>query len=104
MAQYALLDGENVIQVLVADDEASLGVMGQIYETVDVTHTTPQPSRGWKLKAGIWTPPGILPTREHLWNGNGFDDDNIIDGEVVEEKSALEAPEAKEEPKKKAGK
>jgi hypothetical protein len=89
MAQYALLDGENVIQVLVADNEASLGVMGQIYETVDVTHTVPQPSRGWKLKAGVWTPPGILPNREHLWNGINFDDDNIIDAEEIEPTKAL---------------
>lgn len=92
MAKYALIDGTNVSQVAVADSEEGLGVLAQLFETVDVTSLVPQPSKGWTYEGGIFYPPKLSDSAKSLWNGAGFTDPNIIDAEVVEEKAAIEAP------------
>jgi len=92
MAKYALLDGNQVTQVLVADNEDGLGVIGQLFQSIDITYVTPQPSKGWTLEDGVFYPPRLQPSAKALWNGTTFTDSEIIDAEVVEEAPAVEAP------------
>jgi hypothetical protein len=92
MAKYALLDGNEITQVLVADNEDGLGVMGQLFETIDITHITPQPSKGWTYEGGVFYPARLQPSAKALWDGTTFTNSEIIDAEVVEEAPAVEAP------------
>lgn len=92
MAKYALIDGIKVAQVIVADNEDALGVMGQLFDVVDVTHLVPQPAQKWTLENGVFYPP-MNTAFKALWNGTGFDDPNVIDAEVIEEDTKeIEAP------------
>ena len=91
--KYALIDGTEVNSVVVADSEAGLGVMAQLFEVIDVTASVPQPSKGWTYEGGIFFPPKLTDATKALWDGQTFKDPNIIDAEVVEEEApAIEAP------------
>lgn len=89
MAKYALIDNDKITQVQVADDIDALGVFAQLFEVVDITGLTPEPSRGWTRENGTWCPPGVPDAAKALWNGTGFDE--------AEPAKAVEAP--KEEKK-----
>jgi hypothetical protein len=86
MAYYALLDGNKVVNVLVADSVADLGEAGQLYTAVDVTHQAVRPAAGWTLENEIWYPETIAGVARSLWNGAGFD--AVIEAE--EEAPAIE--------------
>jgi len=92
MAKYALIDGTKVAQVVVADSEEAIGVMGQLFDVVDVTWLTPQPAQNWSVENGVFYPPMTAEAKK-LWNGAGFDDPNVVDAEVIEEEvKEIEAP------------
>jgi hypothetical protein len=88
MAKYALLEGNKIASVHVADSIEALGDFNLLFEVVEVTGLDPEPARGWERHEGAWVPPAVPEAAKALWNGTGFDDAN-----------AIEAP-AEEEPKK----
>ena len=90
MAKYALIDGNEINQVIVAENEEGLGVLGELFPAMDISHLTPQPSKGWTLEDGIFYPPRLQPSAKALWNGTTFTDSEVIDAEVVEETPAIE--------------
>lgn len=92
MAKYALIDGTKVSQVIVADSEDAIGVMGQLFDVVDVTHLVPQPAAKWSYENGVFYPQMTVEAKK-LWNGTSFEDPNVIDAEVIEEEvKEIEAP------------
>lgn len=90
MAKYALIDGNEVNQVIVAENEEGLGVLGELFPSIDVTYLTPQPSKGWTYEGGIFYPPKLQPSAKALWDGTTFTNSEIIDAEVIEETPAIE--------------
>lgn len=97
MAYFALLDGNKVVNVLVADSVAALGEAGLIYTPVDVTQEAIRPSVDWTLENGIWYPNTLSEASRPLWTASGFV--TAIDAEVIEETPAVEAPKKKEKSK-----
>lgn len=86
MPKYAILDNHIITQVMVANSEADLGVLGQLFETVNIDGLEPEPSRGWERHNGVWTPPALSDSAKALWNGAGFvDSEPVVEAEVVEE-------------------
>jgi len=74
MAKYAFVDNDIITQVMVADSEAGLGALGQLFEVVNIDGLDPEPSRGWSRHNGAWLPPSVPEAAKALWNGAGFDD------------------------------
>lgn len=91
MAKYALVDGDKITQVQVADSIDALGPLGLIFEVVDITGLDPEPSRGWERHDNGWCPPAVTDAAKALWTGAGFE------AAEEEETKAVEAP--KEEKK-----
>jgi len=87
MATYALLSGKDVINTVIADSEASLGVNALVYEVIDITDLEFQPSVGWTRENGIFYPPHMNDTAKALWTEKGFVD-VIVEEEtpVIEDK------------------
>jgi hypothetical protein len=83
---------------MVANSEADLGALGQLFEVVNIDGLDPEPSRGWSRHNGGWLPPSVPEASKALWNGAGFDDPDAP--------KAVEAPaeEDEEKPAKKASK
>ncbi len=79
MAKFALVDDNRITQVMVAEDENSLGTVGLLFEVVNIDGLDPEPARDWERVNGVWTPPGIPEAVKPLWNGAGFDDPNAIE-------------------------
>ncbi len=77
--KFALIDGTDVNSVAVANSEGDLGVMAQLFEVIDVTSVTPQPSKGWTYEGGIFYPPKLSEAAKAMWDGQTFKDPNIID-------------------------
>lgn len=96
MAYFALLDGNKVVNVLVADSVADLGEEALIYAPVDVTYEAIRPSVDWTLENGIWYPNTLSEAIRPLWTASGFE--SAIDAEVVDT-PAVEAPKKKEKSK-----
>lgn len=92
MAKYAFVDNNIITQVMVADSEAGLGTLGQLFEVVNIDGLEPEPSRGWERHNGAWVPPNVPEAAKALWNGAGFDDPDAVKEEeeavVVEEAPA----------------
>lgn len=97
MAYFALLDGNKVVNVLVADSVAALGEQGLIHTPVDVTYESIRPSVDWTLEDGVWYPNTLSEAARPLWTASGFV--NAIDAEVIEEAPVIEAPKKKEKSK-----
>jgi len=95
MAKFALVDNNIITQVIIADSEAGLGTLGQLFETVQVEGLEPEPARGWERVDGVWHPPVSSDAAKEAWHGAGYNEK-----EETEEVKKVEAP--KEE--KKAGK
>lgn len=95
MAKYAFVDNDIITQVMVANSEADLGTLGQLFEVVNIDGLEPEPSRGWTRANGVWFPPTLPEAAKALWNGAGFDD--------PEAAKEVEAP-TEETPVKKASK
>lgn len=91
MAKYAFVDGDIITQVMVANSEADLGTLGQLFEVVNIDGLEPEPSRGWTRHNGGWLPPSVPEAAKALWNGSGFDDSAAVE-EVVEEEVVVEEP------------
>jgi hypothetical protein len=86
MAKFAFVDGDIITQVMVANSEADLGTLGQLFEVVNIDGLDPEPSRGWSRHDNGWLPPSVPDAAKALWNGAGFDDAAAIEeAEVVEE-------------------
>lgn len=96
MAKYAFIDNGVITQVMVAESEADLGTLGQLFETLKIDGLDPEPSRGWSRHGDTWLPPSVPDAAKALWNGAGFDD--------PEAPKEVEAPVAEEAPAKKASK
>jgi len=90
MAKYALIDGNEVNQVIVAANEEGLGVLGDLFPAIEISHLTPQPSKGWTYEGGIFYPPRLQASAKALWDGTNFTNSEIIDAAVVEETLAIE--------------
>jgi hypothetical protein len=94
MAKYAFVDNDIITQVMVADSEAGLGALGQLFEVVNIDGLDPEPSRGWSRHDNGWLPPSVPEAAKALWNGTGFDDSAAVveeEAEVVEEAPAKKA-------------
>lgn len=75
MKQFALIGARRVVNIIVAEDESTIGPLATMYDVLDVTDLSPAPSIGWERRAdGVWCPP--IPT--HILASWG-------DTEVVEE-------------------
>lgn len=98
MAKYAFVDNDIITQVMVANSEADLGALGQLFEVVNIDGLDPEPSRDWTRANGVWFPPTLPESAKSLWNGAGFDDPDAP--------KEVEAPaeEEEEKPAKKASK
>ena len=97
MAKYAFVDNDIITQVMVANSEADLGALGQLFEVVNIDGLDPEPSRDWTRANGVWFPPTLPESAKPLWNGAGFDDPDAP--------KEVEAPsEEEEKPAKKASK
>lgn len=98
MAKYAFVDNDIITQVMVANSEADLGTLGQLFEVVNIDGLDPEPSRDWTRANGVWFPPTLPEAAKPLWNGAGFDDPDAP--------KEVEAPseEEEEKPAKKASK
>lgn len=90
MAKYALVDGDRITQVQVAESEDALGPLALLFEVVQIDGLDPEPARDWERVNGVWAPPGVPEAAKALWNGVGF-----------EGAAEIEAPEEEEAPAKK---
>lgn len=86
MAKYALVDGDRITQVQVAESEDALGPLALLFEVVQIDGLDPEPSRDWERVNGVFCPPGVPEAAKALWNGVGF-----------EGAAEIEAPEEDEE-------
>jgi hypothetical protein len=99
MAKYAFVDNDIITQVMVANSEADLGTLGQLFEVVNIDGLDPEPSRDWTRANGVWFPPTLPEAAKPLWNGAGFDDPD-----APKEVEAPAEEEEEEKPAKKASK
>ena len=85
MAKYALVDGDRITQVQVADSEDALGPLALLFEVVQIDGLDPEPSRDWERVNGVWCPPGLPEDAKALWNGAGFEDAAALEAPADEE-------------------
>lgn len=57
MKQFALIGGRRVVNIVVAEDESTIGPLASMYDVLDITDLSPAPSIGWEHRAdGTWIP------------------------------------------------
>ena len=81
MATYALISGNSVVNVVVADTEADLGVMANIYDVKNISGLNPQPSKGWVVSGDTYIPPKVGAAAAANWHGAGFNAPDSSDSE-----------------------
>jgi len=72
MATYALISGNSVVNVVVADTEADLGPVANVYDVKNISGLNPQPSKGWAVSGDTFIPPKVGAAAAANWHGAGF--------------------------------
>lgn len=73
MGYFALMSGNRVEHVVVAESAEDIVGGADYYTAVDVTDLYPRPSVNWTLENNIWYPDTLTGVSKTLWNGIGFD-------------------------------
>lgn len=90
MAKYALVDGDRITQVQVAESEDALGPLALLFEVVQIDGLDPEPSRDWERVNGVWCPPGVPEAAKELWDGTGFNGTEAIEAPAEEDEEEEE--------------
>ena len=90
MAKYALVDGDRITQVQVAENEDALGPLALLFEVVQIDGLDPEPSRDWERVNGVWCPPGVPEAAKALWDGVGFNGAEAIEAPAEEDEEEEE--------------
>lgn len=95
MAIYALVNFDEVINVLVADSIDQVPGAEYLEEVVDVSNLDYRPAPGWKYLGGVFIPNFIEEDKRFWWDGEKL---NVPEDFVAPEApAALEAPDGPSE-------